>query len=227
LAPINEQRRIVAKVKELMALCDELEREEINHLKSHQLLVETLLGTLTNATDADDFQQAWDKLEAHFDDLFTTEDSIDQLKQTVLQLAVMGKLVPQDSNDEPASELLKRIEKEKEKLMKEGKIKKAMPLREITECESHISIPFSWKWSRVGDVAILLGGFANQSSDFKKDGTCQVIKMGNIRPDLLRLNESPAFISEGLARETTEYQIQVNDILVLLCQLNKKGESCI
>jgi type I restriction enzyme S subunit len=109
LPPLAEQHRIVAKVDELMALCDALEQQETHHLKSHQLLVETLLGTLTHAADAKEFQHAWNKLYEHFDDLFTTEDSIDQLKQTILQLAVTGKLVPQDQNDEPASKILKQI----------------------------------------------------------------------------------------------------------------------
>jgi type I restriction enzyme S subunit len=64
--------------------------------------------------------------------VFTTEASIDSLKQTLLQLAVMGKLVPQNHNDEPASELLKRIQAEKAKLIAEGKIKKDKPLVQIT-----------------------------------------------------------------------------------------------
>ncbi|MFN5168800.1 MAG: restriction endonuclease subunit S [Cyclobacteriaceae bacterium] len=109
IPPLAEQHRIVAKVEELMALCDELEKQETHHLKSHALLVETLLGALTQAKDAREFQQAWSLLAQHFDDLFTTEDSIDQLKQTILQLAVMGKLVPQDPK-EVVSEVFEKNE---------------------------------------------------------------------------------------------------------------------
>ena len=89
-------------------------------LKTHQQLVKTLLQTLTEAEDAEALQAAWQRMSAHFDTLFCTEDSIDQLKQTILQLAIMGKLVPQDPADEPASELLKKIAKEKAKLVKGG-----------------------------------------------------------------------------------------------------------
>lgn len=158
LPPLAEQHRIVAKVDELMALCDALEQQEMHHLKSHQLLVETLLGALTRAADASEFQQAWNKLYEHFNDLFTTEDSIDQLKQTILQLAVMGKLVPQDPNDEPASELLKKIAKERESLLEEGKIKRQKQPLEIKKHEMSFEIPKDWSWCRLNDIVRFSGG---------------------------------------------------------------------
>ncbi|MDD3082711.1 MAG: restriction endonuclease subunit S, partial [Desulfobacterales bacterium] len=102
LPPLAEQHRIVAKVDELMALCDQLEQQQIESSDTHQILVETLLATLTNAADQKECAGAWQRIANHFDILFTTEQSIDQLKQTILQLAVMGKLVPQDPNDLPA-----------------------------------------------------------------------------------------------------------------------------
>ena len=124
LPPLAEQHRIVAKVDELMALCDQLEAQHSNTAEAHEKLVSHLLGTLTQSQSADDFSANWQRIAAHFDTLFTTEASIDGLKQTLLQLAVMGKLVPQDGNDEPAGELLKRTRAEKAKLIAEGKLKK-------------------------------------------------------------------------------------------------------
>lgn len=124
LPPIQEQHRIVAKVDELMALCDQLETQHINAAEVHEKLVSRLLGTLTQSHSADDFNTNWQRITAHFDILFTTEASVNDLKQTLLHLAVMGKLVLQDPNDEPISELLKRIQAEKAKLVAEGKIKK-------------------------------------------------------------------------------------------------------
>lgn len=100
LPPENEQRRIIAKVDELMALCDQLEQQTEASLDAHQVLVETLLATLTNSKDATELMANWTRISEHFDTLFTTEQSIDQLKQTILQLAVMGKLVPFGSNTE-------------------------------------------------------------------------------------------------------------------------------
>ena len=120
----HRTHHIVAKVDELMALCDQLEQQQTGSIEAHQSLVEILLGTLTCVESQQELSQAWSRIANHFDTMFTTEDSIDQLKQTIHQLAVMGKLVPQDPNDEPASVLLKKITEEKERLIKEGRLKK-------------------------------------------------------------------------------------------------------
>ncbi len=100
--PFLEQHRIVTKVNELMTLCDQLEQQQTHSTETHQTLVSSLLATLTQAADSKEFDQAWQRIADHFDTLFTAEAGIDQLKQTLLQLAVMGKLVPQDPNDLPA-----------------------------------------------------------------------------------------------------------------------------
>jgi len=150
IPPLVEQHRIVAKVDELMALCDQLEQQTEDGITAHQILVETLLATLTQSQSAEELTQNWNRIAEHFDTLFTTEPSIDQLKQTVLQLAVMGKLVPQDPNDEPASILLKKLAAEKEGLVKEGKIKKQKPLPPISDDEKLFELPQSWEWVRLG-----------------------------------------------------------------------------
>lgn len=93
LPPLAEQRRIVAKVDELVALCDALERESAGAMAAHQALVEELLATLVNSADATDLAANWARLETHFDTLFTTDVSIEALKQTILDLAVRGRLV--------------------------------------------------------------------------------------------------------------------------------------
>ncbi|MAF15687.1 MAG: restriction endonuclease [Marinomonas sp.] len=158
LPPLDEQHRIVAKVDELMALCDQLEQQTESSLDAHQTLVQTLLDTLLQSADAEELEQNWQRLSAHFDLLFTTEQSIDQLKQTILQLAVMGKLVPQDPNDEPASELLKRIAAEKEELVKQKKIKKQKPLPPISDDEKPFQLPKGWEWCRLGVAIHLISG---------------------------------------------------------------------
>lgn len=123
LPPRNEQQRIVAKVDELMALCDRLEAQQDDAAAAHAQLVQTLLDSLTQAPDAADFAASWQRLSAHFDVLFTTEASIDALKQTILQLAVMGKLVPQDPSDEPVCDLLYRYGIKSESLPLRGWVK--------------------------------------------------------------------------------------------------------
>ncbi len=158
LPDLAEQHRIVAKVDELMALCDRLEAEQADADAAHAKLVETLLGTLTQSTDAADLAANWQRLAEHFDTLFTTESSLDALKQTILQLAVMGKLVPQDPNDEPASELLKRIAKERARLEAEGICKKSKPMPAVGEDEQPFAIPSTWQFERLGFVSITSTG---------------------------------------------------------------------
>ena len=80
------------------------------------------------------------------------------LKNSILQLAVQGKLVPQDPSDEPASELLKRIQAEKAKLIKDGKIKKEKPSPVIADEEKPFDIPDSWAWLRLGDFCCIYNG---------------------------------------------------------------------
>lgn len=157
-APVTEQHSIVGKVNELMALCDQLEQQSLTSLDAHYQLVETLLATLTDSHNTEELAENWARISQYFDTLFTTEASIDALKQTILQLAVMGKLVPQDPSDEPASELLKRIEHEKAQLVKEGKIKKQKPLPPISDDEKPFELPVGWEWCRLPDLGELARG---------------------------------------------------------------------
>ena len=93
----------------------------------------------------------YDKLEQQAKKL--DGEIFDKLKKSILHYAIQGKLVPQDSSDEPASVLLSKIKAEKEKLIKEGKIKKEKPLPPITDSEKPFDIPDSWQWVRLGELA--------------------------------------------------------------------------
>ena len=96
-----------------------------------------------------------------------------QLKNAILQEAIEGRLVPQDPNDEPASALLARIRKEKERLVKAGKLKKKdLEVKPISEDEIPFEIPESWEWCRVGDIFIHASG-KQQSSNNKNVGSLQ------------------------------------------------------
>ncbi len=88
----------------------------------------------------------------NFDMLFNSEENFKKLEEVILDLAVKGKLVPQNPDDEPASVLLKKIKAEKEKLIKEKKIKKEKELEPIKEDEIPFKIPDGWEWVRLGEV---------------------------------------------------------------------------
>jgi type I restriction enzyme S subunit len=170
MPPEAEQQRIVAKVDELMALCDQLEQQTEESLSAHQTLVEVLLAALTKSDNTEDFQISWQRIAEHFDVLFTTEQSIEQLKQTILQLAVMGKLVPQNPSDKPASVLLEKIAEEKAQLIADknvtSKRQKQKPLPAITDEEKPFELPTGWEWARVGNLLSLKNGYAFKSKYF-------------------------------------------------------------
>jgi type I restriction enzyme S subunit len=184
LPPLAEQRRIVAKVDELMALCDRLEAARQTREATRDKLTAASLARL-NAPErdapppetgipanvlfrsspgfsgisaqpartsafAEAARFALDALPA----LTARADQIKQLRQTILNLAVRGKLVPQDPNDEPASELLKRIAAEKARLVKEGKAKRQNPLPEVDLDQSPFDLPVGWAWGRFPEIGI-------------------------------------------------------------------------
>jgi len=154
LPPLAEQHRIVAKVDELMALCDCLDAQQADAKSAHAQMVEALLNILTQASDADEFAANWQRLAEHFHTLFTTEPSIGALKQTLLQLAVMGKLVPQDSADESADKLLKRISDHRSTYRE----KKQKSFAETTEVERPFELPCQWVWTTLPAIGELARG---------------------------------------------------------------------
>ncbi|HHK2183263.1 TPA: restriction endonuclease subunit S [Pseudomonas aeruginosa] len=212
--PEVEQHRIVAKVDELMALCDRLEARQADAESAHAQLVQALLDSLTQARDAEDFAQSWQRLAEHFHTLFTTESSIDALKQTLLQLAVMGKLVPQDPSDEPASELLKQIAEEKARLVAEGKLKKQKVLSEIGEDERAFELPQGWQWARKAEVFSFLNGYAFKSEWFRPEGI-RLLRNVNVSHGVINWKENVC-ISEEQAAEFQGFLLSENDVVLTL-----------
>lgn len=214
LPPFEEQQRIVAKVDELMQLCDQLEQQQNLSSEAHDQLVATLLNILTNSSDIDEFQQNWQRISENFDLLFITEYSVEQLKQTILQLAVMGKLVKQDSNDEPASELLNQIAEEKAKLVKEGKIKKSKLLPEISDEEKQYEIPHNWVWARLDSLTSKIGAGSTPKGgkEVYVDSGIPFLRSQNVWNDGLALDDV-AFISEATHEKMSGTHVQANDLL--------------
>ena len=113
-----------------------------------------------------------ERLLQHFERISEAPDAIPRLRQFILDLAVRGKLVEQDPNDEPAVELLKRIQAEKVMLVKEGKIKEQKPLGAVEPDRAHYELPINWKWVRLGETvnSHLGGGTPSKSNSTYWDG---------------------------------------------------------
>jgi type I restriction enzyme S subunit len=105
---------------------------------------------------------------------------VQKLRELILELAVRGKLVPQDSDDEPASVLLQQIAEEKSSLVKGGQIKKQKPLLQVSDDEMLFSLPEGWEWTRLGEVIEFVNGYAFKSSDFIGEGI-GIVKIGDIQ----------------------------------------------
>ena len=242
LPPANEQSRIVTRVEELMRLCDALEAKGQLEATQHAQLVSTLLGTLTESETPEELAENWHRIATHFDLLLDRPEAVDALEQTILQLAVRGLLVPQDPQDEPASELLKRIRAEKDKLIADGKIKRDKPLPPIAEEENPFNLPTGWEWVRVGNIGVTQTGGTPASSkpeyfdgNFPFIGPGQITLAGNILPpekfisDLGRLESAVAEMGDILmvciggsigkcasASYTTAFNQQINCIHPIL-----------
>ena len=181
LPPLAEQKRIVAKIEELLPLVDR-------------------------------YEQAWSKLE-QFNNRFPED-----MKKSLLQYAIQGKLVEQRPEEGTAEELFAQIQKEKQRLIAEKKIKKEKPLPEITEDEKPFDIPESWKWVRVGSLL----HYIDTGKSFKCDeipptnDKCGIIKVSAVTWGQFKENESKTCYSNDLWVD--EYAIHENDFLI--CRAN-------
>jgi type I restriction enzyme S subunit len=153
-------------------------------------------------------------------------DLIKKLRQQLLQDAVQGKLVEQNPKDEPASELLKKIKAEKEKLIGEKRLKNEKELPPIKPEESPFEIPENWVWCRLGDLCTeLLGGYAFDSTRYSKAETSnQVIRLGNVKPNQLVLETTPVYIDDDYANEAIRAKLFEGDILITMTGTRAKRD---
>ena len=175
LPPLAEQHRIVAKVDELMALCDRLEAARTEREATRDRLAAASLIRL-NAPDPDPAifrNQAAFALE-NLAPLTTRTDQIKALRQTILNLAVRGKLVEQDPNDEPAAELLGVISSTREEMVKASKAKRPKRLLPIADEDVLYDVPKSWSWEQAND----LWDFENGDRSKNYPSRDQLVKRG-------------------------------------------------
>lgn len=179
--PLAEQKRIVAKIEELLPYIDR-------------------------------YEQAWSKLE-QFNSRFPED-----MKKSLLQYAIQGKLVEQRPEEGTAEELFTQIQEEKQRLIAEKKIKKEKPLPEIIDDDKPFDIPESWKWVRIGSLL----HYIDTGKSFKCDEVpptedkCGIIKVSAVTWGQFKENESKTCYSNDLWVD--EYAIHKNDFLI--CRAN-------
>ena len=183
--PLVEQHRIVAKVDELMALCDRLETARMGREATRDRLATASLARL-NTPDPDPavFQDHTAFALNNLTPLTTRPDQIQALRQTILNLAVRGKLVEQDPGDEPVGESLRRIAADRVALEKSGAIKKMKPLPPANIADAPFDLPRGWIWARFPEVGIFGRGKSKHRPRndpvLYEDGTYPFIQTGDV-----------------------------------------------
>ena len=152
----------------------------------------------------------------NFDTIFKNKTSLKTLEKVILDLAIKGKLVEQNQDDEPASELIKRIKAEKQRLIDEKIIKKEKSLPPIEEEEIPFNIPNNWEWVRLGNIIQVINGYAYKSNEYVKESKYQLIRLGNVKNNFLKLNISEIYLDKTVIEKTDLQRIKENDILVTL-----------
>ncbi|HDS1675469.1 TPA: restriction endonuclease subunit S [Stenotrophomonas maltophilia] len=219
IPPVNEQYRIVAKINELMVRCDGLEKlrtaQQGGRVKVHAAAIKQLL----NIAEPDQYQRAQAFLAEHFGELYTVKENVTELRKAVLQLAVMGKLVPQNPNDQPASGLLKDIEADKQRLISEGQIKIPKPLPPVTKEEKPYALPQGWEWVRLGELAEFINGDRGKNYPNREEYVSEGIpwiNTGHIDPDGSLTCRDMNFITKHKFDSLNGGKIRLGDLVYCL-----------
>ena len=212
IPPVAEQHRIVAKVAELMALCDRLEAARAEREATRDRLTTASLAWL-NAPDPDPatFREyaafALDNLPR----LTTRRDQIKALHQSILNLAVRGNLVPQDPNDEPASKLMKRIADDKSVFISRGRKRRAL-VDSLGKIDEPFIVPVTWRWARLGDIALEMRYGTAKKCDYNIEGT-PVLRIPNVSGGKINLADMKFGVLTP--REKKDLSLQCRDLLVV------------
>ena len=210
LPPAAEQKRIVEKIEKLMVVCDRLDemiREKKKTLKKTQ---QTLIKNLFSGID---FEENLLKLLANIKKFNGSKEDIDEIRKIILQLAVMGKLVPQDPSDESASELLKNIKFEKKELLKTGKIKKIQYIYPIVQEESPYELPKSWELVQLNDISTKITD-GEHKTPLRESSGYFLLSARNITNDGIKLDDVDYVGYEEFQRIRKRCDPEKGDILI-------------
>ncbi len=213
LPPLAEQHRIVAKVDELMALCDQLEAARTKREATRDRLTAASLARL-NAPDPETFHADARFVLNALPALTTRPDQIKQLRQTILNLAVLGKLVPQCPKEEPASKFLERVFTEQMRLVK------AEPIPRRKEAKRDpvwlaADLPEAWKPIALGDVCTLVTSGSRGWAEFYAKCGPRFIRAQNIRFGALKIDDL-AFVNPPANSEGSRTQVAKGDLLIVI-----------
>lgn len=185
IPPFFEQKRIVARVNELLTRTHRLAAQFGGADKALVPAAQASFHALADAKDNAAQREAWQRISDAFDALTDDPRTLDALKQTVLHLAVRGKLVPQDPNDEPVSRLIERMRAERTELVRAREVREGAVLTPISPAETPFSAPSTWEFIGLGDLARFID-YRGRTPPKTDSGlpliTAKNVKMGYIDP---------------------------------------------
>lgn len=193
LPPLAEQHRIVAKVDELMALCDRLETAQKKRERRRDRLVSASLARLSQPVDPPIFREHARFYLDHLPRMTTSRAHIRQLRQAVLDLALHGRLVPQDPKDEPAEALVSRADRERRATAETDRRADAHP-QTLLASNDRWEVPSSWVWRGLADLALFID-YRGQTP-VKTDQGIRLITAKNVRAGAISFTPEE-FISEA------------------------------
>ena len=155
LPPLAEQHRIVAKVDKLMGLIDRLAATRRSREDCRTAGRDSALAALRNAATPEEVGTAWTRIVERMDELFTAPADLVPLREAVLQLAVRGRLVPQDSGDQSAAVLLEHIAEERARLVRIKKIGKQKPVPDLAHSATAVELPSGWTWTCTAALGVV------------------------------------------------------------------------
>ena len=216
LPPLAEQHRIVTKVDELMALCDQLQATRTEREATRNRLATASLARLSAPDPAPGtFQNHAAFALENLTSLTTRPSHIKALRQTILSLAIRGKLVAQNPTDEPASALLERIALEKARLAKTGEIKKERRHQLTNEDQGDFQIPPSWSWCRLGSLSKIVTSGSRDWAKYYSNKGAVFVRMGNLSKDHYRLRlDNIQRVNAPSDGEGTRTRLKAGDLLI-------------
>ena len=212
LPPLAEQHRIVAKVNELMALLDRLEEAQAERERRRDRLAASALHHLSNGAHDETFREHARFYLNQLSRLTVRCEQIPVLRQTILNLALRGQLVPQDPRDEPASEILKQIDAERARLIKAGGAKEQKQARTIPPDHFPFDVPQNWCWVSLGQIAYGFRYGTSVKCAYEATGE-PVLRIPNIENG--RITTEDLKFGPLSKREAEDLRLQLGDILMV------------
>lgn len=239
LPPIAEQKRIVAKVNELMALCDELEAQQAKETELKRATAASTLHHLIEAKTPEETTGRWSLLGSGFSELFDDLETIKALRGTILHAAAFGRLTEQLSTDGSASELLDKINAQRSKMLAKNLPSKNEAATQARKLENQCipdalpELPANWQWATLMQCCRWVVDCRNKTAQYSAAGAT-LLRTNNIRDGKLRLTDVKFVDDETYAKWTERYRPAANDLVITreapmgeVCLLDNRYTYCL